>query len=691
MKEIFREMNQNPWEQGFCWFWCNDDEIFFYSEEDFERRVEILANSGITVIMTFSLTHFRMGFYPYWKELNESLAKLVRACHKWGIRVVEHHSASLTSRILDEGGWEKLDGELSGRSKGVAKYDHWKKIFPFLTYDYTIDGIDIRTFMQIDGRTGEYARNRYGTFTACYNNPDYRKIYFNYMKSVVETGIDGIMNDDIQFFGDEHACTCEHCRKLFREQTGYTLPNPENWNEFAGNYDNPAYIAWKKFKFDSTERMYRDLGEFYKTLGVQLIRPNYSSCVLKQNPTCYPFDLCADLWDFIFQENCNADIMKESYMDFMAEAVHRFAAGRGRGVPTMSMFYPDRPDSVYFSWALARSWGQIYTGTATGVDITPMELPYRKFEKKYLRFYEAPEKISDLAFYFSRRTRDFTANTFKRFMRHMMGSMQAAYVSGFRLDMVMEEDSLESLLRHKTIVLSYVAMLSESEIERFIAYVRAGGKLIILGDFALYDADGRKRTETEILNIFGEPLSLNQKINLGKGEIFLSDFRPEEVEFQPTIGCKRGHTPPLSTFSVPSKWEAQKAGTGNLLRTLMTPRIELISDHDRLVATTFDVKDARVMHIVNLTDTISAERVQVSHDDLIPNFCEGAKKLSRITVKSEELPDFDVKKVYLLTPEREEPIPLDMVQAEKGFLIEIPENTFAAYAMIVLDKIGNDK
>lgn len=686
MGEIFRKMNLNPWEQGFCWFWCHDDEVFFYSEEDFERRAKELADSGITVVMTFSLTHFRMGYYPYWKELNESLSKLVRACHKWGIRVVEHHSASLTSRVLDEGGWEKLDGELIGRSKGVAKYDNWKKIFPFLTYDYTIDGVDIRTFMQIDGRTGEYARNRYGTFSACYNNPDYRKIYFDYMKSVVETGIDGIMNDDVQFFGDEHACTCEYCRKLFKEKTGYDLPTSENWSEFAGNYDDPAYIAWKKFKFDSTEQFYRDLGEFYRKLGVQLMRPNYSSCVLKQNPTCYPFDRCTDLWDFIFQENCNADIMKESYMDFMAEAVHRFAAGRERGVPTMSMFYPDRPDSVYFSWALARSWGQIYTGTATGVDITPMEFPYRKFEKKYLRFYTAPKKISDLAFYFSRKTRDFTANTFKRFMRHMIGSMQAAYVSGFRLDMVMEEDSLESLLCHKTIVLSYVAMLSESEIAKFTEYVRAGGKLIILGDFALYDENGRMRTEEETMNLFGVPLTVNQKVALGKGEIFLSDFRPEEVEFQPTIGCKRGYKLHLTTYTVPSKWEAQKAGTGKLLRTLLTRKTEIISENDRLVVTTFDVEDARVMHIVNLADTISAERVPVSHDDLIPNFCAGAKKLGSITIKSKEMPDFDVKSVYLLTPEREEPIALVSYKKDDEFIIEIPENSFAAYAMIILDR-----
>ena len=685
MSENFRAMNLNPWEQGFCWFWCNDDEIFLYTEEDFERRAEELAKSGITVIMTFSLTHFRMGFYPYWRELNESLAKLVRACHKWGIRVVEHHSASLTSRVLDEGGWEKLDGEICRRSKNTAKYDHWKRIFPFLTYDYTIDGVDIRSFMQIDGRTGEWARNRYGTFSACYNNPDYRRIYFDYMKSVVATGIDGIMNDDVQFFGDGHACTCEHCRRLFTEQTGYTLPDPEHWSEFADNYDDPAFIAWKKFRFDSTERMYRDLGAFYEKLGVKLLRPNYSSCVLKECPTSYPFDLCSDIWDFIFQENCNADIMKESYMDFMAESVHRFAAGRQRGVPTMSLFYPDRPDSVYFSWALARSWGQLYTGTASGMDITPMEVPYRRFEKKYLQFYASPRKISDLAFYFSRRTRDFTKSPFKRFMRHMMGSMQAAYVSGFRLDMVMEEDPLESLLTHKTIVLSYVAMLSEGERRRFEDYVRAGGNLIILGDFALYAEDGRKRGEDEIMELFGVRLAVNEAVGLGKGSVFLSDFRPEEAEFQPTIGCKRGFEPPVTTTAVPSKWNAQREGTGKLLRSLLRPQIEIVSENDRLVVTAFDVDGARVLHIVNLADTISAERKTVSHEDPIPNFCEGAKKLGAFTVKLNGI-QFEVSRACLLTPERETPVSLQIRRTDGALAVEIPSDIFAAYAMIVLEK-----
>ena len=686
MDKVCKQMNLAPWEQGFCWFWVNDKEVFSYTDEDFERRVKELAESGITVVMTFSLTHFRMAYYPYWTEYNCALEKLVRACHKWGIRVVEHHSASLTSWVLAENGWEKLEREFYARSNGTSKYDNWKKIFKFLTYDYKVEGIDFRSFMQIDGSTGEYARNRYGTYSACYNNPDFRKIYFDYMKTVVATGIDGIMNDDVQYFGEENACTCEHCRRLFKEKTGYDLPDPAHWDAFFKNFDDPAYIAWKKFKFESTERFYRDIGAFYESLGVKLMRPNYSSCVLKQCPTAYPFDRCTDLWDFIFQENCNADIMKQSYMDFMAEAIHRYAVARKKGVPSMSMFYPDRPDSAYFAWALARSWGQLYTGTAHGEDITPLERPYRDFEKKYIRFYTAPKKISDLAFYFSRNTRDYTNATFKRFMQHMIGSMQAAYASGFCLDMVIEEDSVEDLLRHKTIVLSYVAMLTREEIEKFTAYVKRGGTLVILGDFAIYDDIGGKRSEEEISRIFGVEMQTYCATELGDGKILRLSFRPEVSEYQGPVGCKRNEAETVCTTAIPSKWKMQKAGTGKRLRLIKSPKARIISDNDRLIVSTYDVQDARVMHIVNLADTISADAVTVCHEDVIPNFCADAKKLGAMTLTLRDLPNFEVKKTYLVTPEREEPLSLAMNIVDGVISVEIPADVFAAYALVVLEK-----
>ena len=78
----------------------------------------------------------------------------------------------------------------------------------------------------------------------CFNNPDYRKVYFDYLESLYKVGIDGIMTDDVQYFGDGNACTCEHCRRLFYEKTGYSLPSPDEWDSF---YNEDVYKRQYKY------------------------------------------------------------------------------------------------------------------------------------------------------------------------------------------------------------------------------------------------------------------------------------------------------------------------------------------------------------------------------------------------------------------------------------------------------------
>ena len=39
MDKVCKQMNLAPWEQGFCWFWVNDKEIFSYTDEDFEKAL----------------------------------------------------------------------------------------------------------------------------------------------------------------------------------------------------------------------------------------------------------------------------------------------------------------------------------------------------------------------------------------------------------------------------------------------------------------------------------------------------------------------------------------------------------------------------------------------------------------------------------------------------------------------------
>ena len=686
MDNVNYQTNYKPWEQAIAYFWYNDEEIFRYSQEDFDRRAKDFADRGVTLVETFSFTHFRLGFYPYWREINDCIRKIVIACHKYGIRVVEHHSSHLTHFLRTKEGWKRFGESMLSYANGTASYDNWYKTLCFLTADFMIEGKDIRTFVQIDGRTGEPAQNCYGAYSMCFNNPDYREVYFNYLKDVVATGIDGIMNDDIQFFGDRNACTCRFCRQRFFEETGYELPSPEHWADFFDNYDDPAYIAWIKFKFDSTTCMYRDLTALYESLGVKMIRPNYCSDILKHNPTCYSFERCTDLWDIIEQENCFSAVIKESYMDFFTEAVHRYAAAERHDVPSMSMFYPDRSDSTYFAWALSRSWGQLYSGTCEGFDITEFEKPYRDFERKYIKYYTAPKKLADVSFYLSFKTRDFMADAFRKYTKKMMAGMQAAYASGLCVDMVMENDSVEELLSHKCIVVSYVPMLSDEELKKLSAYVYGGGRLIILGEFATKREDGSARIDAETESLLGVKLQPEIRVALGSGTILRSLHEITEEEYQPTIWVGRKGRSTIPDLSVPSKWELHTSGTGAVIKRMADIAVvQVRCENKRVVASAFSVGDAVAVHLVNLSDTISESKCAVSHDDLIPNFTDNAEKLSRIGI-SVRLPGHRaVKLVRLCTPEQTTEFCLDFKISDGLVDISVPSGIFSGYAMIIIE------
>ena len=675
------------WSQNYVSFWFNDWEIFEATQEELDQKAKHMAEQGVTIIETFGVTHFRLGFYPYWKEINEGIRRVVSAFHKAGIRVMEHHSAHLTHKLLDEPGWQRFDQDIVTLGNGICSYDKWKKVFPFLTCDPTIDGKRLMDCVQIDGRDGKPAKTPYGTYSMCFNHPDYREIYFTYMKDVAATGIDGIANDDVQYFGDGNACACEHCRRLFREETGYELPDPEHWAEFFENYENPAYIAWKRFKFRSTERFYRDLTALYESCGYQLLRPNYSSDVLMHCQTCYSFDRCMDMWYLIQQENCFSAIIKQSYLNFFTEAVHRYAAAHRLGQPSICQFYPDRADTIYFSWALARSWGQLYSGTVEGRDIVDLEKPYREFEKKYIRFYTAPDKLADISFYFSQNTRDFTAGAAEAYMLPFMAQMQACYVSGLGVDMVFETDSAEELARHPRIAASHVAMASDQELERLAHYVKGGGELILSGDFAAFRADGSLRPEEEVRAAFGAALpGEGETAAVGAGSVRRLAGTDSRAEFQPTVWSFRRVPDPVPAQAVPSKWEMQASGSGAQYRALVgAPTLRVESENSRILASGFRVACGVAVHLINLADTIADQEELVRHTDVIPNFTREGKRTPEITITLQAPRGFRAERAVLYTPERREELPLAVETVNEAIVITVPGGWFSGYALIGIE------
>ena len=127
---------QIPWDARITWYYLLDQKLFDYSTEDFERDAKELRDIGIDIVLLGHKTHFRWNYYPFWDEIGEMVVKVVKAFHKYGIKVVEHHSTSLTDKPMTD--WASKIERICGDN---PKYNNnWRKLQAFIEADDKIDG-----------------------------------------------------------------------------------------------------------------------------------------------------------------------------------------------------------------------------------------------------------------------------------------------------------------------------------------------------------------------------------------------------------------------------------------------------------------------------------------------------------------------------------------------------------------------
>lgn len=671
--EILRSGEIDPWDTRFGFFWYNDREIFHSTPEDLGRQAGELAEAGINHIITFSCTHFRWSFHRYWDLIDDTIARVVEACHQHGIRITEHHSCHLTFNPLDKEGEHFLERVLRVRGSAL---ESWPGLRGDCDVDSEIAGVRLSSIRQIDGRTGKWARSAYHGWCLCFNNPDFRRLYCAYLERLYPLGIDGIMTDDVQWFGEGHACACTHCRRLFSAQTGYELPGPgEKWDAWHGDYGEPSYVAWLDFRFRSNADFHRAIKEHYDHLKLRPLRPNYVSTALNRNWTSYTLDNLPDL-DWIFQECCFSTIIRYSWPHWAVEAFHRYAVGRWRDIPSMAMFYPDRPDSMLFTWGLAMSWGGMYLATPEGHSLNREEKRLRDFEKRHAHLLRAPRRIARIGFYDSRRNRNLYGDAESRSLAGMRTWMQACYRRSVPCDLLQTEE-LERLGDYQVVILNEVALLGEDELDAFHSFVVNGGKLVWSGPTGSLDERGVKREEGWLARFWdveemkgiedGGEMVVNPlgdgKLVLIPGDLGLGPYEPahnadrwqeEEVrvEFRKVRADEKGD------------WE----GIIDLLVDLLPDGRDLTAENlpDGVVLTVFEAKDgsALVLHLVNAAGTLEPEREdRIGHSDLIP-FPKHTGKDIRLRMRK---PRFSaVEKVRYFDPEQPE--------QEEGILLEFADD-----------------
>ena len=688
-------------------FWYNDPELFEWSDNDFENKAAEFAAAGINIVMTFSCTHFRWSYYPWWDMINSRIAMLVKACHKFDIRVVEHHSSHLTFDPRDKSEWDYAENILKVRNSTLESFpglrEHVAAGDPEIA-----PGIYLSSCRQIDGRTGEYARTSYHGYGLCFNNPDYRKRYFEYLAAVYQTGVDGIMTDDVQYFGSGNACACKHCREKFLAKYGFELPSPADWGKFYGDYQNSVFVAWLRFRQESTADFQQAVSSHAKSLGYNMLRPNYSTSTFARNLTGYPFEKAGFLWSHVFQENMFSSVMRASWPSWTADAMHRRAMAAKYCIEPMSMFYPARYDDYYFCWALSRSWGHLLMATPEGSDLNAVEQKFYEFEQGAPRWTVDAVLPAKIAFMQPRSSLDFAADAVEGSGRPFAVWTQSGVFRNIPFDIIFEDEELERFSQYSLIVVAGATMLSDKQLALFKEYCANGGKLLISGPFGIYNSNGELREHPEA--VFGFTAELNGIESTAEGVLSLKDrqIKLPAVEESYFLSGMTGAAEPIAETIdgkvlgvssmqgnliwlaggvhtrgveaahyafVISRWVDGQAVTAEApayaagyIKAVPGAILEILADDlykvkvnstDYLASLAYNKNSGNLrINLVNISNTLAEPPAKISHGDIFANFSPGAagngktleisckldKKLLAVTKATAVSPEFSGKK-----------------------------------------------
>lgn len=715
-------------------FWYNEPEICHWKQKDFDAKAEEFAATGINIVMTFSCTHFRWNFYPWWDKINLALAKMVKACHKYNIRVVEHHSCHLTRNPRTAKDWKLLDRINEIRHGSL-------EMFPGLRHFIAAGDPEIRPGVylsdcrQIDGRDGDFALTTYGGYGHCFNNPHFQAAYFDYLESIYRTGVDGIMTDDIAY-KDFNACACPFCKEKFKASTGYDLPGPADWGRFHGNYNDPAFLAWVKFRMDSTNAFQRAVSAHAAKLGYNMLRPNYIVSTFGGNQTAYPFEGVGDLWSCVFQENMYSTVIHTDWPCWTGDAAHRLAMANRYGIMAMSMFYPVRYDDYYFSWSLAKAWNHLLMATPEGGDLNDVEKKFYAYDKAH-PIIENAEPVADIAFLQPRTAFDYTKDSFESSRRPLTVWLQAAAFRNLQHTVVFEDQSLDVWKRHKFIAVIGGTMFSDAILKKLKKYCDAGGRLLLFGAFGMYKEDGSIRKnpgkifgiESRIsdfipvsagvftwngktiklpavkesrtfLDVKGKDVQVIAKGN--DGEIFgisamngnviwlaggIRSRNPEASHYGATVSRWR-NSPDTRVTAPPYAADYLYKIPGAILGTLLPAPQTIHCSHKDYLISFFMNKDhdRGEIHLVNVSGTLYKPPAEVSHLDTLSNFIPRAEKIKNDLQLTIYLPDgfHPSDKIAGYSPELKKTLNIPYSLAGRKLKLTIPSGTFAGYLKICL-------
>lgn len=469
---------------------------------------EALAREMSGLGINLAVTHFYKGFgleaeKPQWQRT----AEFVRLAHREGIKVIgycQFGSLYYETFLAEE-----------------PKAETWSQ-------------------RDVNGGLKTYEGQQYYRWRPCFNHPDFRA----YLKRAVRVGLEDVKLDGFNFDNCvSYPCYCERCTALFRVWLAKRYPEPQalfgipNFDHVRqppapaklGRVDDPLIRAWIRWRCEV-------LGVFMGEIAdaAHSLRPDV---ILMANPShpCGAGDtVTRSVWpvwigrhlDMMITENANSPELDGELMVSQIRA-HKNAAAVGyRAVPTSwaagakysgssisASRLPQTPDEIRLqiaeaaanggipgaNWALRAAGG----GAAMRVDRPELREALGScltFVRRHEALICPVRPVCDVAVLHAFPSFAFDA----RYASDQTAAFEEVLIrAGFSWGVVFDDD-LGALSRSSVLVLAGQTHLSDAVCTAVKAFSERGGGVVLLGDNAAYDDEGRLQEKNRLEEIKGE-------------------------------------------------------------------------------------------------------------------------------------------------------------------------------------------